>query len=226
MDAARAANIARVDIIGFEFEMGIKPAMADEAKELGVTLTLRYIPNDVFDRRAVSKGQVRFYEVGYVEAAVATTAPRTVTVSLTDFGVFYAQDDANIAATNLKANNSRVIIDNGQVVRIERDSVGYLQREVLTRSWADWIDYWAIDFDYESQKEIERGDAAGPGQARWTGRYIFENQWQSFRTKKHRALELTSGSFTYPSPGNYRIAVKVIDIFGNDTTKVLSVRAE
>jgi adenine-specific DNA-methyltransferase len=43
IDAARDAGIARVDILGFEFEMGIKPAMADEARDEGITLALRYI---------------------------------------------------------------------------------------------------------------------------------------------------------------------------------------
>lgn len=57
----------------------------------------------------------------------------------------------------------------------------------------------------------------------WTGNYIFENEWQSFRTKKDRSLELTSAEHEYPKKGKYRIAVKVIDIFGNDTTKVVEV---
>ena len=26
----------------------------------------------------------------------------------------------------------------------------------------------------------------------WTGDYVFENEWQSFRTKKDRTIELTS----------------------------------
>jgi len=52
---------------------------------------------------------------------------------------------------------------------------------------------------------------------RWTGAYIFENEWQSFRTRKNRNLELLSAPHTYTQPGRYVIAVKVIDIFGNDT---------
>jgi adenine-specific DNA-methyltransferase len=57
----------------------------------------------------------------------------------------------------------------------------------------------------------------------WTGGYIFENEWQSFRTRKDRTLELTSALHEYPRKGRYKIAVKVIDIFGNDTTKVVEV---
>lgn len=58
---------------------------------------------------------------------------------------------------------------------------------------------------------------------RWTGAYIFENEWQSFRTRQSRELELTSVPFTYPKAGRYTIAVKVIDIFGNDTMTLAQV---
>ncbi len=47
--------------------------------------------------------------------------------------------------------------------------------------------------------------------------YIFENAWQSFRTRRDRDLELTTATHTYAKPGRYTVAVKVIDIFGNDT---------
>jgi hypothetical protein len=58
---------------------------------------------------------------------------------------------------------------------------------------------------------------------RWTGAYIFENEWQSFRTRKNRDLELISAPHTYEKPGRYTIAVKVIDIFGNDTMSLVPV---
>ena len=60
---------------------------------------------------------------------------------------------------------------------------------------------------------------------RWTGAYIFENEWQSFRTRQSRDLEMTSVPFTYPKAGRYTIAVKVIDIFGNDTMTLVPVTA-
>jgi hypothetical protein len=56
----------------------------------------------------------------------------------------------------------------------------------------------------------------------WTGDYIFENEWQSFRTKKDRSLELTS-VFHECAPGRPKVAVKVVDIFGNDTMTIVEV---
>lgn len=57
----------------------------------------------------------------------------------------------------------------------------------------------------------------------WTGNYVFENEGRSSRTKKDRSLELTSAQHEYPKKGRYRISVEVIDIFGNDSTKVVEV---
>ncbi len=226
IDAARAAGIARADILGFEFEMGISPTMSDEARELGVSLTLRYIPRDVFDKRAVAKNQVSFYEVGYVEAT--PQYPKTdrfaVGIKLTDFGVFYAQENANDTANALRNGGSKVVVDGGQVVRVAKDKTGVITRDVLTKKWSDWIDYWAVDYDYESQKEIITFTEDGSEKQEWTGSYIFENQWQTFRTRKDRDLELTSAQHTYDQPGSYKVAIKIIDVFGNDTTKVIPVK--
>ncbi len=223
---ARRYGVPRVDVLGFEFEMGIKPAMADQAKEEGVTLTLRYIPNDVFDTRAIAKGQVKFFDVGYVEVKPKQAKDGSVTIGLEDFGVFYAQQDADVAAAGLKNGGSRVIVDNGQVVRVAKDKKGILKKEILTESWQDWIDYWAVDYDFESQREIiavTEGDAT---KETWTGRYIFENQWQDFRVRGDRSLRTVSDPHTYDTPGEYKIAVKVVDVFGNDTTKVVKLKVK
>ena len=104
-------------------------------------------------------------------------------------------------------------------------------KEVLTRKWTDWVDYWAVDFDFESRKEIIRviDPKTGETKEEWSGGYIFENEWQSFRTKKDRKLELVSAEKEVPLPrrqagkGRRKLAVKVVDIFGNDTTKVVEV---
>jgi SAM-dependent methyltransferase len=226
IDTAKKAGIARVDILGFEFEMGIKPVMQDTAKDEGVTLTLRYIPNDVFDKRAIAKGQVKFYDVGYLEVKPKQAKDGSVTVELEEFSVFYAQEDADAAASGLKNGASRVVVDSGQVVRVAKDKKGVISKEILTKSWTDWIDYWAVDFDFESQREIVRVVTEDGEKDVWTGRYIFENQWQDFRTKDSRELTKVSDKHTYDTPGEYKIAVKVVDVFGNDTTKVVKLKVK
>ena len=82
--------------------------------------------------------------------------------------------------------------------------------------WDDWVDYWSVDFDFENKKEIiKEGD-----KDKWTGDFIFENEWQSFRTKETE-IEFET-PFRKIIKGK-KIAVKVIDIFGNDTMKILEL---
>jgi adenine-specific DNA-methyltransferase len=223
VEECRRQRIPSVDILAFEFEMGLHPFIQDEARQKGVTIGLKHIPKDVFDKRAVERGQVQFFDVAYVEACPAVDGLKA-TVTLTDFSVFYGQDEGEAQAAALKPGGTKVVVHNGQVVKLSKDKQGDVTSEVLTKQWTDWIDYWAVDFDFESKPEIIRlVEAEGAEREVRTGNYIFENEWQSFRTKRNRHLELTSAEHMYRAPGTYRIAIKVIDIFGNDTTKVLPV---
>jgi len=238
----RQKHITRVDILGFEFEMGLFPHILDEAKAKGIDLAMKYIPRDVFDKRAVEKNQVVFHDVSFIEVKPHFGKGKnkhSIAVELTDFSVFYSQD-AKGADESLKKGKSKVIVDKGQVVKITKDKNGVISREVLTQNWTDWIDYWAVDFDFESKREIVRvkrepdaqihlDGSADPVQLKfgdyeevWTGDYVFENEWQSFRTKKDRSLEFKS-VFRECPPGRRKIAVKVVDIFGNDTMKIVEV---
>jgi hypothetical protein len=225
--AARKLKVSRVDVLGFEFEMGLVPHAQDEARAKGVSLALRYIPKDVFDRRAVEKGQVIFYDVAFVEVHPAVKG-QSLTVTLKDFGVYYRQDDVEALVSELKNGGSKVTVDKGQVVKVTKDKNGVAKREVLTKSWQDWIDYWAVDFHFTSRAETIRVmETDGKGELHErsvrTGNFIFENEWQAFRTRQDRTLEMKTAPHDYSKKGKYKIAVKVIDIFGNDTTKVVEV---
>jgi hypothetical protein len=68
--------------------------------------------------------------------------------------------------------------------------------------WSQWIDYWAVDWNYRDD--------------------TFHNEWQSYRTKQNPKIDLTVGHI-YDKTGKYTVLVKVIDILGNDTTKVLHI---
>ncbi len=71
--------------------------------------------------------------------------------------------------------------------------------------WEQWIDYWAVDWDNSDD--------------------TFHNEWQTYRTRKDKTLA-RSTSYTYAEAGKYRVVVKVIDILGNDTTKLLQVEVK
>ena len=229
----RKRGATRADILAFEFEMGLFPAVLDEARTKGIDLAPKTIPPEVFDKRAVDKGQVQFYDISFIAAAARydKTDKLRLTIELTDFSVYYTQGAADAAEAALKENKSDVVCERGQLVKISKDKAGIVRRDVLTRHWTDWVDYWAVDFDYEQRREIIKVAVEGSGvgdrplefEEHWTGGYIFENEWQSFRTRKSRELELISAEHCYERRGRYIVAVKVIDIFGNDTMTLLPV---
>ena len=225
----RKKHITKVDILGFEFEMGLFPNVLDEARANGIDIAPKYIPAEVFDKRAVEKNQVVFHDVSYIEVKPIVRegkkgASPAVAMELTDFSVFYSQDSIANAEAEIKNKGSRIVVEKGQIIKVSKDKDGIVTREVLTKNWTDWIDYWSVDFDFESKREIIRvkNEETGEWEERWTGDYIFENEWQTFRTKKDRSLELKS-VFHECAPGRRKIAVKVVDIFGNDTMTIVDV---
>ena len=235
----RQKHITRVDILGFEFEMGLFPNVLEEARSKGIDIAAKYIPAEVFDKRAVERNHVVFHDVSYIEVTPRIKGNQ-VAVELTDFSVFYSQDSIAAAEASLKNKASRIVVEKGQIVKVTKDASGLVSRELLTQNWTHWIDYWAVDFNFESKREIIRVQREPTRQAQmsglerpeqiamaeyeevWTGDYIFENEWQSFRTRKDRSLELTSVARECP-PGRRKVAVKVVDIFGNDTMTIVEV---
>ena len=71
--------------------------------------------------------------------------------------------------------------------------------------WSQWIDYWAVDWDYRDD--------------------TFHNQWQTYRTRKASKIALKA-SHEYDESGCFTIVIKVIDILGNDTTKAVRIEVK
>jgi adenine-specific DNA-methyltransferase len=71
------------------------------------------------------------------------------------------------------------------------------------KKWSDYIDYWGIDWNFQND--------------------TFMLGWVTYRTRKDRSLALASEPHTYEKPSRYRILVKVVDIFGNDTSQAYDV---
>lgn len=71
------------------------------------------------------------------------------------------------------------------------------------KKWSDWIDYWAVDFDFQND--------------------TFNNEWTSYRTKEERKLTLFA-NHEYIKTGSYKVFIKIIDIFGIDTSQVYEIK--
>ncbi|MEI6102628.1 MAG: site-specific DNA-methyltransferase [Methanothrix sp.] len=80
-------------------------------------------------------------------------------------------------------------------------------KERAAKDGFDFIDFWAVDFNWQEDRP-------------------FEHHWQDYRTRKDRKLKTTSDALFdgYPKKGVYRACVKVVDIFGCDTSIVVEVR--
>ncbi|HAY23211.1 MAG TPA: site-specific DNA-methyltransferase [Desulfobacterales bacterium] len=77
-------------------------------------------------------------------------------------------------------------------------------RERAIKSPFDFIDFWAVDFDWRDNKP-------------------FEHHWQDFRTRKDRSLKTrTDLGWEYDHQGPHRVCIKVIDVFGVDTTTIIA----
>jgi hypothetical protein len=71
------------------------------------------------------------------------------------------------------------------------------------KKWKDWVDYWAVDFDFKND--------------------TFNNTWTSYRTRQDRKLNFTA-KHTYEKTGTYKVLVKIIDIFGIDTSQLYEIK--
>lgn len=169
-------------VLGWEWEMGLYDLMVEAAKKKGVKLVLLQIPREVMEQQAAAKGDVRFFELAYLEAEIQKPAVRPgLSGKKGDPAVQVALKDFVIPNTELIPEEVRSKI----------------------KKWSDYIDYWAVDWDFQND--------------------TFMQGWVAYRTRKERKLPLVSDPHAYVKPGRYRILVKVIDIFGNDTSQALDV---
>ncbi|MGQ0743111.1 MAG: site-specific DNA-methyltransferase [Acidimicrobiales bacterium] len=170
IEDAASGGFTGLDVLGWEWEMGLHEMVQDEAKERSLALRLRRIPREVMDERAVLSGEVTFHELAHLKASAAVHK-RMVTVTIDDF----------------------VLASPELVPEAVRGKV---------KVWSDYIDYWAVDFAHDGG--------------------IFLNTFQAFRTRSQPKLDLRA-QHGYDAKGIYTVVVKVVDIFGSDTTTSLAV---
>jgi len=169
---SRALRAIELHVLGWEWEMGLNDLMEGESGERGVKLKCRQIPREVMEEQASDRGDIRFFELAYLQTSIVNEAPTQIRVELRDFAIR------------------------------DMDMIPVDVRQKITK-WSDYIDYWAIDWDFQND--------------------TFMNGWQTYRTRKDRRLGLCSDVHTYEGSGRYNVMVKVIDIFGNDTSRLYPV---
>jgi adenine-specific DNA-methyltransferase len=183
--AAAGMGAKEVYCLAWDFEMDIRQRMAAIEAETGVKMYAVKIPREIMERNRTSPPP--WLEVAVLEAEpVYRTPPKgekgalpTVDIKLTKF----LPSLAEVPTKELEAIRARAI-----------------------KSGFDFIDFWAIDFD-------------------WSPERPFNHHWQDYRTRKDRSLvTVSTAGYAYPKPGTYTACVKVVDVFGCDTSITVQVK--
>ncbi|HOJ34031.1 MAG TPA: site-specific DNA-methyltransferase [Candidatus Hydrogenedentes bacterium] len=204
-EAAHAAGGRELHCLAWEFEMELGRKKEALEAEYGLTIRLKYIPREIMEP---NRTEVQFFEAGVLEARVIAEA---------EAGLQQSKRKSN-AEARLQQSKEKAEAGLQHSKRVDVELVNFMPalaeapeseiealRERAVKSPFDFIDFWAVDFDYSPDKP-------------------FEHHWQDFRTRKNRSLKTrTDLGWRYETPGKHQIAVKVIDVFGVDTTIVLDV---
>jgi len=178
--AAKEAGAKELHCLAWEFEMDLRLVCHEIEHADNIKIKLIPIPREIMEKNRTSPPP--FLEVAVLEAEpVYTTVAgkKVVDIKLKKF----VPSLAEVPSKELEALKERAI-----------------------KSGFDFIDFWAVDFDYQD------------GQP-------FEHHWQAYRTRKDRSLPTISNHEydKYPKKGKYTACVKVVDIFGCDTSITVEV---
>ncbi len=206
--AAREAGAKEVHCLAWEFEMDLRLVCHELEASEGVLIKLIPIPREIMEKNRTSPPP--FLEVAVLEAEVVRRGPekRQRTTAVQDatapagapggapaFGVRQSSGAFDIKLTKFLPSLAEVPSKELEALK-----------ERAVKSGFDFIDFWAVDFNWHDGKP-------------------FEHHWQDYRTRKDRSLKTVSdaGFDKYPKPGKYTACVKVVDVFGCDTSITVEV---
>jgi adenine-specific DNA-methyltransferase len=177
--ATREAGAKEAHCLAWDFEMDLRLVCHEVEASEGVQMKLIPIPREIMEKNRTSPPP--FLEVAVLEAEAINRKDDSVDMKLTKF----LPSLAEVPTKELEALKERAI-----------------------KSGFDFIDFWAVDFNWHEGKP-------------------FEHHWQDYRTRKDRTLKTTSdaGFKKYPKAGKYTACVKVVDVFGCDTSITVEVNA-
>jgi DNA modification methylase len=183
-EAVAAAGGREVYCLAWEFEMELRQHCLALEAEFKVKMKLVPIPREIMEKNR--KSPPPFLEMAVLEAEPVVRSMKgeggskkwQVDVKLTKF----LPSLAEVPSKELEALKERAV-----------------------KSGFDFIDFWAVDFDWHAGKP-------------------FNHHWQDYRTRKDRSLKTVSDAgHIYAKAGKHTICVKVVDVFGCDTSITVEV---
>ena len=178
--AAKEGGAREVHCLAWEFEMDLRLICHELEAAHGIKIKLIPIPREIMEKNRTSPPP--FLEMAVLEAEPVYRSKdgrRKVDIKLTKF----LPSLAEVPSKEIDALKDRAM-----------------------KSGFDFIDFWAVDFDWHKGKP-------------------FEHNWQDFRTRKERTLKTVSdfGYDRYPKKDKYTACIKVIDVFGCDTSITVEI---
>jgi DNA modification methylase len=177
--ATKDAGAKEVICLAWEFEMDLRMECTRLETELGISIKLIQIPREIMEKD-------RKEPPPFLEVATLTAEPIT-----------FRQDGSTVVDIRLTS----FLPSLSEIPTREIQTL----KERAVKSGFDFIDFWAVDFDYRDGEP-------------------FRHDWQDYRLRRDRSLKLQSEQrHIYPAPGKYTACVKVVDIFGCDTSITVPV---
>jgi adenine-specific DNA-methyltransferase len=177
--AARDGGAKEVICLAWEFEMDLRFECNRLESELGIVIKLIQIPREIMEKD-------RREPPPFLEVATLTAEAFTVRQN-------------GVVAVDIRLTSFLPSLSEIPTREIET------LKERAVKSGFDFIDFWAVDFDYRDGEP-------------------FTHDWQDYRLRRDRSLKLQSEqNYTYPAVGKYTACVKVVDIFGCDTSITVPV---
>ncbi len=197
-EAVQSAGGREVFCLAWEFEMELRTFTLALEAELGVKMKLVPIPREIMEKNR--KSPPPFLEMAVLEAEVVT---RNCRASVSDAEAGGKTEKAGVSQKRLTVDVklTKFLPSLSEVPGKELEAL----KERAVKSGFDFIDFWAVDFDWHPDKP-------------------FNHHWQDYRTRKDRSLKTVSDAgHDYEKSGKHIICVKVVDVFGCDTSITLEV---
>ncbi len=176
--------------LAWEFEMDLRGEANALQAALGLKIRLLTIPREILER---NRKHVTFHDVASLKAEVVKGGGGVPPLD--------SQKKRQDAASTFDVELTEFFPSLAEVPEKELD----LMNARAAESGFDFIDFWAVDFDYKHP--------------------LFVHHWQDFRTRKERALKIVSDAgHTYDTAGKHVICVKVVDVFGCETSVILEAK--
>jgi adenine-specific DNA-methyltransferase len=184
----------RIVLLAWDYEYNYDEGIEVRRKGFGVQVEPRLIPPSIYEYLRKSKNEDDLVEKFAKKIQFGAKPYLKLTVpKVTDRG----GGEHNVVVAIERYVLSEIPVED------DRDRIE-LQKLSAGDGFSALIDYWAVDWDYDGK--------------------TFRSRWQDFRSDEKEGRPITTrANTTLTESRRFDIAVRVVDVFGNDATATTSV---